>query len=128
MMDITGIGAVSDLATSIVDKIWPDKSEQERAQIAAAVAVVQGQLEINQAEAANPRLWTSGWRPAVGWVCALALCYQFVARPLIQFGFAAAGVTLAPMPGIDENMWELLSGMLGLGSLRSFEKIKRVAR
>ena len=127
-MDITGLGAVADLATSIVDKIWPDKSEQERAQIAAAVAVVQGQLEINKAEASNPRLWTSGWRPAVGWVCALALFYQFVARPLIQFGFAAAGVTLAPMPGIDENLLELLAGMLGLGSLRSFEKIKRVAR
>ena len=126
-MDVTGIGAVADWATSTVDKIWPDKSEQERAQIAAAVAVVQGQLEINQAEAANPRLWTSGWRPAVGWVCALALCYQFVARPLVQFGFAAAGVVLAPMLGIDENLWELLAGMLGLGSLRSFEKVKRVA-
>ena len=127
-MDVTGIGAVADLATSIVDKIWPDKSEQERAQIAAAVAVVQGQLDINNAEASNPSMWTSGWRPAVGWVCALALCYQFVARPLIQFGFSAAGVELQTMPGIDENLWELLAGMLGLGSLRSFEKVKRVAR
>ena len=127
-MDITGIGAVADLATSVVNKIWPDKSEQERAQIAAAVAVVQGQLDINKAEAANPSLWTSGWRPAVGWVCALALCYQFVARPLLQFGFAAGGVSLPEMPGIDANLWELLAGMLGLGSLRTFEKARGVAR
>ena len=46
-LDITGIGSVADLANTVISKIWPDKSEQEKQQLAAAVMVIQGQLEIN---------------------------------------------------------------------------------
>jgi hypothetical protein len=127
MMDITGIGAVADLATGIINKLWPDKSETEKQQMIAAVSLVQGQIEVNRAEATNPSIFVAGWRPAVGWVCAAAFGYQFVVRPLLAFGFVASGHLLPDLPGIDGQLWELLAGMLGLGGLRSFEKVKGVA-
>lgn len=125
-LDITGIGSVADLASTVINKIWPDKTEQEKQQLAAAVMVVQGQLDTNKAEAGNPNMFVAGWRPAVGWVCAGALAYQYLIRPLASWGFALAGHPM-PMPGLDDSLWQLLTGMLGLGSLRTFEKTKGVA-
>ena len=59
----------------------------------------------------------------------MALAYQFVLRPLLAFGFMAAGRPLpGEMPGLDSTLWELLFGMLGLGTLRTAEKFKGVAR
>lgn len=121
-LDVTGVGAVADLTGKIIDKIWPDKSDQERAQLAAAVQIVNGQLEINKTEAASPSLFVAGWRPAVGWVCASALAFQYLARPLL-LGF---GITQT-LPGVDDQLWQLLFGMLGMGALRTFEKSKGVA-
>lgn len=122
-LDITGVGAVADLASTVINKIWPDKSEQEKQQLAIAVQVVQGQLDINKIEAANPSVWVSGWRPGVGWVCVAALAYQYVVRPLL-IGLGVAD----HMPALDDSLWELLFGMLGLGGLRTFEKVKGVAK
>ena len=59
-MDLTGVGAVADLASTVVNKIWPDKTEQEKQQLAAALAIVQGQLDANKAEAASSSAFTSG--------------------------------------------------------------------
>lgn len=121
-IDITGVGAVADLASNVINKIWPDKSEQERAQIAAAVQIVQGQLEINKQEAGSQSMFVAGWRPAVGWVCASAMGFQYIVRPLL-LGF---GITQS-LPGLDDTLWQLLFGMLGLGGLRTFEKVKGAA-
>ena len=119
---------MADLATSVINKIWPDKSEQEKAQIAAAVQIVQGQLDINKQEAASSSLFVAGWRPAVGWVCAAALLYQYLLRPLAGGIMAAVGHPIPPMPALDDALWQLLLGMLGLGGLRTAEKIKGVAK
>lgn len=126
-MSITGIGEVASLVETTINKIWPDKSAQEQAQIAAAVAIVQGQLDTNKAEAASVSGFTSGWRPAIGWVCGIALFSQYVARPLLQWGAIVYGHPLPTLPGIDDNLWQLMLGMLGLGGLRTFEKTKGVA-
>lgn len=126
--DIAGVGSVADLATTVIGKIWPDKSEQEKQEMANTFAIIQGQLQVNQAEAAHPSIFVAGWRPSIGWVCSLALLYQFVLRPLVEFALLAAGHPIANMPGIDNNLWELLAGMLGLGGLRTFEKAKKVSR
>lgn len=65
-LDATGVGAVADLASAVIGRLWPDKSEAERAQMAAAMTIVQGQLDANRAEAASPSVFVAGWRPAVG--------------------------------------------------------------
>lgn len=127
-MDLTGVGAVADLASTVVNKIWPDKSEQEKQQLASALAIVQGQLDANKIEAASSSVWTSGWRPGVGWICVAALAMQYVARPLLSWGAAISGHPIPTLPGIDDNLWQLLVGLLGLGGLRTFEKINGVAK
>lgn len=127
-MALDPISAGLDLANTVVNKIWPDKSEQERAQLAAAVQLVQGQMDINKAEAASSSVFTSGWRPAIGWVCAAALAAQYIARPLLQWAGVLTGHDWPTLPGIDDNLWQLMLGMLGLGGLRSFEKFKGVAK
>jgi len=126
-MSISGLGEIADLAGKAIDKLWPDKSEQEKQQLAAAVALVQGQLEVNKAEAASPNAFTSSWRPAIGWVCALALLFQYVLRPTVQWVGIVSGHQLPLLPGIDDNLWQLMLGMLGLGGLRTYEKAKGVA-
>lgn len=127
-MDATGVGAVANLATSVIGQLWPDKSEQERAQMAAALTIVQGQLDANRVEAASPSAFTSGWRPAIGWVCGAALGMQYIARPLVAWVGIVTGHPLPELPGIDDNLWELMLGLLGLGGLRTFEKTRGVAR
>ena len=60
-------------------------------------------------------------------MCALALFFQYVGRPLLSWGGIVTGHAFPPLPGIDDNLWQLMLGMLGLGGLRSFEKVKGVA-
>lgn len=125
--DITGIGAVADLAGVVINKIWPDKSEQEKQQLAAAVSLVQGQISINQAEASNPSVFVSGWRPAIGWVCGAACAWNWVGLKVALFVAAYMGHSLAFQPADIGEMMPVLLGMLGLGGLRTAEKINGVA-
>lgn len=125
--DITGVGAVADLAGTVINKIWPDKSEQEKQQLAAAVMVVQGQLDINKAEAANPSVFVSGWRPFIGWVCGMCCAWNWIGLPITKAALVAFGHSLDVNPADLSEMMPLLLGMLGLGGLRTVEKIKGVA-
>ena len=97
--------------------------------------LVRGQLEVNRAEAASSSLFVAGWRPAIGWIGAAALGYQFLLYPLLVWAWSllqARGVVpgdLQPPPMLDTNaLWVVLSGMLGIAGLRSVEKVKGVAR
>ena len=126
-MSLDPLTAGVDLATTVINKIWPDKSAAEAAQLAAAVALVQSQMDVNRAEAASPNAFTSGWRPAIGWVCGLALLFQYILRPVLMWFGVIAGHQWPPLPGIDDNLWQLMLGLLGLGGLRTFEKTKGVA-
>jgi hypothetical protein len=126
---------------TLLEKIIPDPKAAadaklkmldlaQQGQLAALDAEVKlavGQMEINKEEAKSSSLFVSGWRPACGWVCALALAYQYLLRPLGGVLAALLGVTLPPLPPLDESLWGLLFGLLGLGGLRSMEKIKGVA-
>jgi hypothetical protein len=126
-MALDPLTAGVDLATTVINKIWPDKSAAEAAQLAAAVALVQSQMDVNKAEAASPNAFTSGWRPAIGWVCGLALLFQYILRPMLMWFGVITGHQWPPLPGIDDNLWQLMLGLLGLGGLRTFEKTKGVA-
>lgn len=126
-MALDPISAVSDLARTAINAIWPDKTEQEKAQLAAAVAIVQGQLDVNKVEAANPKMLVSGWRPYVGWICGTGFGIQFVIGPLAEWGSTLAGHPVKFPPMDLGTMMPLLLGMLGLGGLRTTEKINGVA-
>ena len=125
-MALDPVTAGIDAVTAIVNKIWPDKTQQERDQIAAAVQMVAAQTDINKAEASNNNLFVAGWRPSVGWVCSSGFAVQFVIGPLAQWFATLAGHPVA-FPQLDlGTMMPLLLGMLGLGGMRTYEKTNGV--
>lgn len=126
-MALDPITAVAGLAGTVIDKIWPDKTEQEKAQLAAAVMVVQGQLDINRAEASSPSVFVAGWRPMIGWVCGSACAWNWIGLPTAKVALALAGHPIAISPADISEMMPILMGMLGLGGLRTVEKIRGVA-
>ena len=86
------------------------------------------QSEVNKTEAASANMFVAGWRPAIGWTCASAFMFIYVAAPLITWiaAFFGKGV---PMPSFDTNaLMSLTTGMLGLGAMRSFDKAKGTAK
>src|SRR4051812_3811864 len=97
-MALDPVTAGIDLISNIVGKLFPDKSAQEQAQLAAALAIVQGQLDINKAEAGSGSWFTSGWRPFIGWVCGTGCAWNWVIRPALNFACLLYGhpVNLPP--------------------------------
>lgn len=127
MTDFTGIGAVADLAKAVVDKIFPDKSDQERQQLAATLTIIQGQIDTNKQEAANSNIFVAGWRPFIGWVCGSAFAIQYVVGPLGTWLSNIITGHAIQFPVLDlGTMMPLLLGMLGLGGMRTVEKINDV--
>lgn len=101
----------------------------EKAQLAAQVSQLQGQLDIDKQEAASTNVFIAGWRPAVGWVCASALAWEFLLKPFAQFILIATHhPPMQPLPALDTGtlIAGLLAPMLGLGTMRSVEKIQGV--
>jgi len=127
MSDLFGVGGVSELIGTAINKIWPDKSEAEKQQLAAAVMVVQGQIDINKNEAGNPSVFVSGWRPFIGWVCGTACAWNWIGLPIAKVIIVILGYKLDLSPANLNEMMPVLLGMLGLGGLRTLEKINGVA-
>lgn len=127
-MDITGIGSVAELANTVIGKIWPDKTEQEKQELAAAVMVVQGQLGINAKEAENPSVFVSGWRPAIGWVCGGACAWNWIGLPIAKAALLLLGYKLDLAPADLTEMLPILMGMLGLGVMRTVERLNGANR
>lgn len=128
MKDLTGIGEVAGVVGGVIDRIWPNKTEQEKQEMQAAMLVVQGQLDVNKAEAGSSSVFVAGWRPFIGWVCGGACAWNWIGLPIAKAGLALAGVALDLAPADLTEMLPVLMGMLGLGALRTFEKTKGVAR
>jgi hypothetical protein len=96
----------------------------ELAVLDAETKLALGQIEVNKTEAGTD-MFRGGWRPATGWACVFGLVYQFLVQPLLPWIVALFGVTVPPLPPIDnETLMVLLTGMLGLGGLRTFERIR----
>lgn len=130
-----GIDAIAGLVSTAVDKIWPDanieaqsKADQLKSSLTAELQGMMGQLEINKVEAASPSLFVAGWRPGIGWACSIGFGYEFVLRPIVNGLLAAAGLPMA-FPGIETDaLTSLLFGLLGLGTMRTVEKVKGVTQ
>lgn len=98
----------------------------EKATLAGQVAELQGQLDVDKAEAEQKSTFIAGWRPFVGWVCGCAFAWAFVVQPFAVFIAHACG-KLIQLPALDlSSMMPVLLGMLGLGGLRTFEKVQNV--
>ena len=122
--------------TGILDKVIEDKDQKaklahELATMADKLSHEQqlAQIEVNKAEAASGSLFKGGWRPFIGWVCGVAFCYHFVVQPIIIFVVAIVGVNIPDLPEFQMNtLLTVLGGMLGIGSLRTYEKQKGLTK
>ena len=120
---------------TLVDRLIPDRAAAERAKADMEAALVKAandaalaQVEVNKIEAGHGSVFVAGWRPAIGWVCAAALAWAFIVAPIASWGMAVLGLReTLPAIGTD-NLFELVLAMLGLGGLRTFEKLRGVAR
>lgn len=125
-MALDPITAGIDFASTIVSRIWPDKSAEEQQQLAAVLTMVQGQMSINQAEASSTDP-LQHWRGGLGWVCVMGYFWNFVGEPLTNAISASVGHPLM-LPGLDIGPLSTLTlGMLGLGGLHVAERIKGAA-
>jgi hypothetical protein len=126
-----GIDDAIAAGLKIANKFIPDPAAkaQFESELRADLLKWDGsQMAVNQAEAGSASLFVAGWRPAVGWLCAATIGWQYVIVPLGLWATYAAGHAVPAPPPIDEHLWELLVGMLGLGGLRTLEKVKGVAK
>jgi hypothetical protein len=104
------------------------KQADDFKQIDVALQLAQQQTDINKVEAESPSKFVSWWRPACGWVCAIAFAYHYIIQPLAAFVLAAYGTPVV-LPEFDMNtLMTLLMGMLGLGGMRSFDKAKGTSK
>jgi hypothetical protein len=138
-VDITGFGSVFDFAGKVIDKIFPNKDDAEKAKLelfkmqqAGELAELNASLQIavaqnntNIEEAKNASVWVSGWRPFIGWICGFALGYNYIFMPF--FTYCAQWMFKAPaMLALDSGeLTTILLGMLGLGAMRTFERVKK---
>ena len=128
------------LGGKIIDNLIPDPAQQAAAklkllemqqqgqfkEIDTVVALAKQQTDVNKVEAASPSLFIGGWRPGVGWVCVFGLGYSFIGFPMLSW--ASTYYKIPPPPVADMGtLITMLGGMLGLGGLRTAEKIKGVA-
>lgn len=132
------VSMVANIGGKVIDRIWPDPAQAaaaklellkmqqsgELARLASETDLAKGQLAVNQVEAANTNLFVSGWRPFIGWVCGVGLLTQFLLGPYMTWGAALFGKMVAFPPLDTGTLLTLLLGMLGLGSLRTMEKLQ----
>lgn len=135
-MSLDPITAGFDFFRTIVDKIFPSKTEVERDKIAQQMAaaaqeaqLMQSQIEVNKVEAASSNLFVAGWRPCVGWICGLSFAWQFLLQPMITYLAVLSGHPVPNLPVFDyQALNTVLFGLLGLGSMRTYEKVKGAAK
>ena len=128
--------------SGLLDRVIPDPQAKAQAQVEllrlqqdgafreldAALQTSLAQAKINEIEAQSQSGWQAGWRPLAGYVCVGGLAYEFLLRPLLPWVLTVAGVQgVPPLPSLDDVLFELLFGMLGLGTLRTADRWKRVS-
>lgn len=133
-MGFDPISSILGIGQSLIDKLIPDPKQKADALLklremeqSGDLAIIAGQNDINKIEAASQLTFISGWRPAVGWVCASALAFQLVLGPLLSLVGGMLGRPVSPPVLQTELLTTLLVGMLGLGGMRTVEKLQGVA-
>jgi|TARA_R110000868_G_C10326925_1_gene713762 hypothetical protein len=130
-MALDPVSALFEIGGKVLDRVLPDPAQQAAAKLElmklqqnGELTQIAGQMEINKVEAASSSIFVSGWRPAIGWICGAGFAVQFVIGPLAEWGSSLAGHPVK-FPTMDTGtMMPLLLGMLGLGGLRTAEKLQ----
>ena len=125
------IAALAPILGNVLDKVVPDPEARAKAQtefLTLLAASDLAQLEVNKVEAANASIFVSGWRPFIGWVGGVSLAYVFLLQPVSNWALMVwyPGIITPTVP--TDFLFELVLAMLGLGGLRTFEKMRGVAR
>lgn len=142
-IDITGLGSIFDLGGKIIDKIFPDKDAADKVkfemmkmqqdgafkEMELEYANMMQQAKINEVEAGSSNFFVSGWRPAVGWVCVAAYAFNYLGMPMFNWVVKFWTLNAPQITALDTSeLTTLLFGLLGIGGLRTFEKIKGAAK
>jgi hypothetical protein len=128
------LGPILDIGKTLLDRFVPDPEKKREAEMELVRMAADGelkqtiaQLEINAREAAHPSIWVAGWRPYFGWVGGTAFAYVGIIKPLLTWVASIKGWPLPP--DIDTDfLWVVVSGLLGIGGLRTVEKFKGVTK
>ncbi len=132
-MALDPLTAILNVGNTLIDRLIPDKTAAAAAkaqlvqmQVTGDLDQMKGQLAVDQTEAGSKSTFVAGWRPFIGWVCGAAFCYVYILQPFMQFALVACKVNfdIAKMPSLDiADMMPVLLGMLGLGAMRSYDKV-----
>jgi len=105
------------------------KEDFEKELLAAVNEANRAQTKINEIEAGHSSIFVAGWRPFIGWVCGVGLLWAFILQPIFIWAIASFGLGVDTLPKIDsDGLYQLVLAMLGMGGLRTFEKMKGVSR
>lgn len=133
------LSGLFDLGKGLIDRLWPDPAQKaaaqmellkmqqsgDLAQLAADTDLAKLQIQTNIEEAKSTNWWVAGWRPAIGWVCGAGLAYAALVEPFARFAAKVWFGYSGEFPVIDTDLTlQILMGMLGLGAMRSVEKVK----
>lgn len=128
------LGPILEIGKSLLDRFFPNEEERRKAEADFLKMAMDGelkqvvaQLEINAREAMHPSVWVAGWRPGAGWCGVAGLAYVTILQPLLTWLAAIKGWPVPPEMN-TELLWVVLTGMLGIGGLRTFEKAKGVSK
>lgn len=127
------LGSVLEIGKSLLDRWIPDPEKKREAEMEMIRMAAEGelkqviaQLEINAREAQHPSVFVAGWRPFYGWAGGAGFIYATMLQPLLSWVATIKGWPTPPTLNID-LLWVVITGMLGIGGLRSFEKVRNVA-
>ena len=125
--------SILEIGAKLLDKVIPDKDAREKAQaelIRAAqdqdFQLALAQIKVNEEEAKSDNLFKSGWRPSIGWTCSVAFILHFVAFPIINFVIVGLGYKEVVISFDMTTLMTVLGGLLGIGGLRTYEKVKGI--
>lgn len=130
MQEVIPFDGIASLVTGIIDRVWPNPNETERARLEALKIAMTSELaihETNKAEAAHPSIFVAGWRPFIGWAGGSGIVYQFVGQPLLAWLSLATNVPVPPQLDLS-TLVGLVVTMLGMGGYRTYEGVKNVKR
>ena len=128
------LGPILEVGKTLLDRFVPDPEKKREAEMDLVRMAADGelkqviaQLEINAREAAHPSVFVAGWRPFFGWAGGIGFLYATIGQPLLAWGAQIKGWPVPPSLNLD-LLWVVITGMLGIGSLRTFEKTKGVTK